>query len=442
MCPRPATLRAPLQAQGKDVRALRSLYYLAEVYVSCGSAGTPTLYDPSLRECLAAHPWLSRWVAAGVLLLVYRVQCLLSRTVCGSGAQADGVAPVGSTRGLHHAAILHLGVAAHATCHSAPVHAVGKRPDDKALQAVLGEVGRVLETPALDPAVARASLFLAAAAARSNPAARKQLVAAVQRAIAEADEAASAGGPLAPGKSPRRRSAATDWDLQHSVFAASRAGGAATGADEVSRSFGVGVGSADAVGARHALAMGLEVAFRVSPCRLSGPSASHLLPPTATCAQQGVVPLAVCGRRMQGLSAAVSTAHLSHLSSSAGLAMQDAGYVVREVYEAVAEAAQHYEASGPSPPRVPGAQRHWRALVRRSCHAAPAIALLLLVDCRNAWPIVQQILPSQQRPGTHPMCTPCVTVPSPNVPCRARSKPGGQLCTALPGTAVRRGCPV
>ncbi|KAL4422766.1 hypothetical protein ABPG75_008963 [Micractinium tetrahymenae] len=218
--PEAVQLLVPLfQAQGKDVRALRSLYYLAEAYVSCGSAGTPTLYDPAL---------------------------------------------------------------------------LGKRPDDKALQAVLGEVGRLLETPALDPAVARASFFLAAAAARSNPAARKQLVAAVQRAIAEADDAAAAGGPLAPGKSPRRRSAATDWDLQHTVFAASRAAGAATGADEVSRSFGVGVGSGDAVGARHALAMGVEAAFR------------------------------------------------------------DAGYVVREMYEAVAEAAQQYEASGPSPPRMPG----------------------------------------------------------------------------------------
>lgn len=144
------------------------------------------------------------------------------------------------------------------------MRAVGKRPDDKALQAVLGEVGRMLQTSGLDPAVARASFFLAAAAARSNPAARKQLVAAVQQAIAEADKAASAGGPLVPGKSPRRRSAATDWDLQHSVFAASRAGGTATGADEVSRSFGVGVGSSDAVGARHALAMGVEVASRVS----------------------------------------------------------------------------------------------------------------------------------------------------------------------------------
>ena len=101
-----ACLPAPSCAQspGKDVRTLRSLYYLAEVYVCCGSAGTPTLYDPTL---------------------------------------------------------------------------VGKRPDDKALQAVLAEVWRLLETPALDPAVARATFYLAAAAARNNPAARKQLAAQV-----------------------------------------------------------------------------------------------------------------------------------------------------------------------------------------------------------------------------------------------------------------------
>ncbi|PSC76102.1 short-chain dehydrogenase [Micractinium conductrix] len=205
------------QAQGKDVRTLRSLFHIVEAYVSPGSAGTPTLYDPAL---------------------------------------------------------------------------LGKRPDERALQAVLGEVWRLLESPGMDPAVARAAFFVAAAAARGSSAVRKQLATAVQRAIAEADEAATGALPVA--KLPRRRSAATDWDLQHTVFAASRVGGTATGSDEISRSFGVGVASGDAVGARHALAMGAEVAFR------------------------------------------------------------DASYVVRELFEAVAEAAQQYEASGPGPLRVPG----------------------------------------------------------------------------------------
>ena len=139
---------------------------------------------------------------------------------------------------------------------------MGKRPDEKALAAVLGEVWRLLQSPALDPAVARASFYLAAAAARASSAVRKQLVAQVGAAIAAADEAAAAAGPL--GKSPRgTRSAAQDWDLQHTAFASCRLAGATTGADEISRSFGVGVGSGDPVGARHALAMGCEVALRV-----------------------------------------------------------------------------------------------------------------------------------------------------------------------------------
>lgn len=145
---------------------------------------------------------------------------------------------------------------------SPPTNAVGKRPDEKALAAVLGEVWRLLQTPALDPAVSRASFYLAAAAARGNPAVRKQLVAQVSAAIAAADEAAAAGGPLGK-KSPRQRSAASDWDLQHTAFATSRMAGSASGADEISRSFGVGVGSGDPVGARHALALGVDVALRV-----------------------------------------------------------------------------------------------------------------------------------------------------------------------------------
>jgi hypothetical protein len=139
--------------------------------------------------------------------------------------------------------------------------AVGKRPDEKALQAVLAEAWRLLDSSGLDPAVARSTFFLAAAAARSNSAARKQLAAQVQRAIAAADEQAAAGGPLAK---TQRRSAANDWDLQHTAFATSRLAGTANGADEISRSFAVGVGSGDPVGARHALALGFDVALRVS----------------------------------------------------------------------------------------------------------------------------------------------------------------------------------
>lgn len=151
---------------------------------------------------------------------------------------------------------------------------------------MLGEVWRLLQSPTLDPAVARASFYLAAAAARGSPAVRKQLVAQVSAAIAAADEAAAASGPL--GKSPRR-SAATDWDLQHTAFATCRLAGAATGADEISRSFGVGVGSGDAVGARHALAMGVDVALRVG-----GLAGAPLLLPLRCCLLLLLVAVACC----------------------------------------------------------------------------------------------------------------------------------------------------
>lgn len=51
--------------------------------------------------------------------------------------------------------------------------------------------------------------------------------------------------------------------LQHTAFLAVRLGGAATGRDAISRSSFVGVGSADPVGARHALALAADVAYRV-----------------------------------------------------------------------------------------------------------------------------------------------------------------------------------
>ena len=77
----------------------------------------------------------------------------------------------------------------HASCvpaHPLLLPTVGKRPDEKALQAVLTEVWRLLQTPGLDPAAARASFYLAAAAARANPAVRKQLAAQVRHICSHA----------------------------------------------------------------------------------------------------------------------------------------------------------------------------------------------------------------------------------------------------------------
>ena len=71
--------------------------------------------------------------------------------------------------------------------------------------------------------------------------------------------------------------------MQHTAFLAVRLSGAATGADAISRSSFVGVGSADPVGARHALALVAEVAYRVRRRRLWESEALVVL------ANQGVI---------------------------------------------------------------------------------------------------------------------------------------------------------
>ena len=161
----PARCPSWVQAQGKDVRTLRSLYYLAEVYCGPGAAGTPTLYDPALG---ALH------AVAGLMF---------ARHAGAAGPLLPAAQPWCWPLVLDAACQLHLLPTSRMHPSWSPpsltTAAVGKRPDEKAPQAVLGEVWRLLQTPGLDPAAARASFFLAAAAARANPAVRKQLVAQV-----------------------------------------------------------------------------------------------------------------------------------------------------------------------------------------------------------------------------------------------------------------------
>ncbi|KAL6768752.1 hypothetical protein ACKKBF_B16055 [Auxenochlorella protothecoides x Auxenochlorella symbiontica] len=133
-----------------------------------------------------------------------------------------------------------------------------KKVDDKVLTVVLDHASALLARPDLDPGLQRALLFLFASAARASAPARKLLLARVQAAIAAADERPTPRGPPDSGEG----GAASDWALQHSVFAAVRAGGAATGLDPVSRACFVGLGSPDAVGARHALGLAALVAAR------------------------------------------------------------------------------------------------------------------------------------------------------------------------------------
>ena len=58
---------------------------------------------------------------------------------------------------------------------------MGRRPDEKVLQAVVSEAWALLQQPDLDPIVKRATFVLAAAAARGSDSIRKELVSQVSR---------------------------------------------------------------------------------------------------------------------------------------------------------------------------------------------------------------------------------------------------------------------
>ena len=142
------------------------------------------------------------------------------------------------------------------------------RPDAASLQAIFIEGQRLLQAPDTDPAVRRAAAFLLAGAGRSNDVARKETLAAMERAVTAADALASAEGLSSKGKSTgmtassSSSSSATNWELQHTVFAAVRMSDAAAISTELGRGSFQGIGSPDPVGARHALAIIAELALR------------------------------------------------------------------------------------------------------------------------------------------------------------------------------------
>lgn len=171
------------QAYSKDLRTLRCLFYLCSLHIGRGSAGTPTLIDPSL----AARP-----------------------------------------------------------------------PDAQTIQAIITEAQRILQSPNTDPAVRRAAAFLLASAGRANEVARREAITAMERLVIAADALASASvggrGAAIPSSS--------NWELQHTVFAALRLSATPAASSEISSGCFVGVASPDTAGARHAIAIASELALR------------------------------------------------------------------------------------------------------------------------------------------------------------------------------------
>lgn len=120
------------------------------------------------------------------------------------------------------------------------------RPELSTLQTIFAEAQHAVQssTSNADLAVRRASLYLMAAVARSHEAAKKEMIASMERLV-DATENSS-----------------ENWELQHSVFAAVRLSGAPGGSTAFGAAAFAGVGSPDPVGARHALALVAEVAVK------------------------------------------------------------------------------------------------------------------------------------------------------------------------------------
>ena len=75
---------------------------------------------------------------------------------------------------------------------------------------------------------------------------------------------------------------------------------------------------------------------------------------------------------------------------AAAALLQDAGYVVREMHQAVAEAAQQYEATGPGPLKaagvlLPAARPAQRVAMPGSLPSAPTLQELL-----NSAPLLEK----------------------------------------------------
>jgi hypothetical protein len=147
----------------------------------------------------------------------------------------------------------------------------GKKPEERILNAIAIEAHNMLETSKLDPAQRRAAFYLLAAASRGSVEARKELSSQIQRAINAADALATAANALGATKSsaakrrlaPATKSSQNDWDLQHSLFGASRIAGLPVAENEAAVVSFAGISGPDPVGARHALSLAADIAYRV-----------------------------------------------------------------------------------------------------------------------------------------------------------------------------------
>lgn len=130
------------------------------------------------------------------------------------------------------------------------------RPDDATLKLVVHVTQKFLSDAGRDMGIKRHALYLLASSARQEPKLKTQLGDALAMMITDVDNSPkNKGNKLEPAS-------ATDWNLQHAVFAALRFSGTPAAASDIAGACFLGLGSPDRVGARHALALAEELSLK------------------------------------------------------------------------------------------------------------------------------------------------------------------------------------
>jgi len=136
--------------------------------------------------------------------------------------------------------------------HSATTFA----PDPSTLGVIIEMCQKMISDESVSHSVKRYVLYVIAAAVRQDEKVGAFLNETMTQMITNVDSKPRKKG------SANQPASATDWDLQHSVFGALRLSGLPARQNDIANACFLGLGSPDAVGARHALAIAEEIALK------------------------------------------------------------------------------------------------------------------------------------------------------------------------------------
>ena len=160
-----------------------------------------------------------------------------------------------------------------------------RAPDAETLKGIVETTQKLLHLPDADPAVRRAAAYTLASAARVSENFRREALKALERLVNDVDAGSGAIG----GKKSKRPSVSSreDWELQHTVFGATRLSDAPAASTELAAACFLGVVSPDPVGARHATSLAAEISLRDPSSVVS--ELSQILSATADAYERGVL---------------------------------------------------------------------------------------------------------------------------------------------------------